>query len=91
MTRKLEIGDDFSYRFKDLDQPVVHISTPILQLCPFFGTGYTSITERDCEDIDDITCGLGHHRLYGYCPGHGILNRETFDPGKDIWDGHYNY
>lgn len=91
MTRKLEIGDDFAYRFEDPGQPVIQLSTPILHLCPVFGTGYTSITERDLEDVYDITCGLGYHRLYGYCPGNGILNRETFDPDKDIWDGLHSY
>ena len=91
MTHKLEIGDDFSYKFENLDQPVIYVSTSILQLYPVFGTGYTSVTERDVEDVNDITCGLGYHRLYGYCPGHGILNRETFDPDKDIWVGHYSY
>jgi hypothetical protein len=91
LTRKLEIGDDFAYRVNDSDQPVIQFSTPILQQYPVFGTGYTSITERDLEDIDDIACGLGQHKLYGYCSGHGILNRETFDPNKDIWTGYYNY
>ena len=91
MTHKLEIGDSFAYRFNNPDQPVIQFSTPILQQYPVFGTGYSSITERDVEDIDDIACGLGQHKLYGYCPGNGILNRENFDPNKDIWAAYHSY